>query len=80
MTPSDANIATAEHLRTLADRLDRGEISGIFTAWLEGGTARWSHCTAPGQGMAMIGATQTCQLALVQRLMGFKPANLGDVA
>ena len=49
MTPSDANLATAEHLRTLADRLDRGEISGIFTAWLEGGTAKWSHCTAPGQ-------------------------------
>lgn len=30
MTPTDASLLTAEHLRTLADR---GEVSGVFTVW-----------------------------------------------
>lgn len=80
MTPTDASLLTAEHLRTLADRLDRGEVSGVFTVWLDGSSAKWSHFTPPQQGMAMLGATQSCQLALVARLMGFEARNIGDVA
>jgi len=30
--------------------------------------------------MAMLGATQSCHLTLVARLMGFEARNIGDVA
>lgn len=36
--------------------------------------------TPPKQGMAMLGATQSCHLTLVARLMGFEARNIGDVA
>ena len=80
MTPTDASLLTAEHLRTLADRLDRGEVSGVFTVWLDSGRAKWSHYTPPREVFAMIGATQSCQLALVQRLAASEAKSLGDVS
>jgi hypothetical protein len=80
MTPTDASLLTAEHLRTLADRLDRGEVSGVSTVRLDGTSAKWSHYTLPSQALTMLGATQSCQLALVARLMGFEARNIGDVA
>jgi hypothetical protein len=80
MNPRDATFATAEHLRTIADRLEHGTIGGVFMVWLDGDRAKWSHFTPPREVFAMIGATQSCQLALVQRLAASEAKSVGDVA
>jgi len=37
MTPTDASLLTAEHLRTLADRLDRNVYPGLNSGDFQGG-------------------------------------------